>query len=280
MIDLAALREAFAELENLAVLAESGQKQVLRASRAGTDVVLKLIKPGQEAEAVQREIQAVANLNCDYVPQVLDSGKRKIGSEERLFIVEPYIAGESYRQQLQREPKPPLDFVVRLADVLLRACCDFEAQGIVHRDLKPENLLIGVEGKIWIIDFGIVRVLDATSITPTHRAFGKFTLGYGAPEQMRNLKPQIDARADLFSIGVILYESLCGFQPYYQGKHDQMDVVRHVTDQDLTPLVLPQAQGFVDFVMVLCARFASRRPQTARQALEWFLEATNATPAK
>jgi serine/threonine-protein kinase len=278
MTDVTELRASFAELGDITMFAESGQKEVLRATLNGAPVVLKIIKPGQAPESVRREIAAVAGLNCDYVPAVLASGVRSVGGVDRLYIIEPYVAGGSYRQHLQREPTPPLAFVVRLADILLRACRDFEARGLVHRDLKPENILVGSDGKIWIIDFGIVRVLNAASMTPTHLAFGKFTLGYGAPEQMRNLKPQIDARADLFSVGVILYESVCGYQPYYHNRHDQMDIMRSVMDQDLPPLALPTAQAFADFIMALCSRFASRRPQSASQALEWFAGATPRTP--
>jgi len=276
MTDLAAIRESFPELESLAELADSGQRHVFRACRAGEDVVLKLIKPTQEPEVIRREIEAVARLSCDYVPPVLESGVKAIGGESRLYLIEPFISGESYEQRLQREPRPSLLFVIELARVLLRACVEFAAQGLVHRDLKPGNILVGDDGKIWIIDFGIVRLLDAVSLTPTHLQFGKFTLGYGAPEQMRNLKPQIDARADLFSIGVILYESLCGYQPYYRAARDQLEVMRRIVGTDLVALELPEAQPFADFVMSLVARFPSRRPQTPTQALEWFAEAAGA----
>lgn len=276
MIDLAILRAAFVELESLTPLAvaASGQKQVLRANRDGVDVVLKVFRPGEHAEVVTREIGSVAKLNCDYVPTVLDSGSRRIGAENRLYLVEPYIEGESYRERLQKESKPSLEFVINLARVLLRACCDFEAQGIVHRDLKPENILVGVDGKIWIIDFGIVRILDATSITATHAPFGKFTLGYGAPEQMRNIKTQIDVRADLFSIGVILYESLSGAHPFCDGRRNFLEIVHQLANENLPPLALSGAQPFADLVMSLSARFPSRRPQSAQQALAWFHEAT------
>jgi serine/threonine-protein kinase len=270
MIHLAAVQAAFPELRDVTVLVESGQKHVLLATRNGAEVVLKLIKPNQNAEAVRREILAVANLNRSYIPPVIDSGLRKIESHERLYIIEPRVNGESYRDRLVREPKPSVDFVIQLADFLLRACCDFESLKIVHRDLKPENLLIEVGGKVWVIDFGIARLLDATSLTPTRQRFGKFTPGYGAPEQLRNLKAQINARADLFSVGVVLYESLAGFQPYYVGTQDEMEVIRRVTEDDLPHLVLPVNQAFADFVMFLCARFPSRRPQTAADALQCF----------
>ena len=175
---------------------------------------------------------------------------------------------------LQRQPVQPLGAVLRLATALLSACCDFETQHMVHRDIKPENLLIGPNGKIWIIDFGIVRLLQLTSATLTQQRFGLFTPGYGAPEQVRNLKPKIDARADLFSVGVVLYESFNGSNPYLAGKGNVLEIVQDLCNRDLPLLTIP---GDIDgklseFVASLCARFPSRRPPNAREALQWFRE--------
>ena len=167
-----------------------------------------------------------------------------------------------------------MPLVLDLAETLLKGCADFAASGLVHRDLKPGNILLDEGGKIWIIDFGIVRVLDAVSLTPTNQQFGKFTLGYGAPEQMRNLKRQIDCRSDLFSVGVILYESLCGYHPYYQGTSDPFEVMRRITGADLPELEVREAPLLGSLVMSLASRFPSRRPQTPAQALDRFAEAT------
>lgn len=211
-------------------------------------------------------------LRCDYVPRILDFGRRGVGPEDRHFIVEQHIPGPTYRELLARQPVQSLADVLRLADVLLRACCEFEVAGLVHRDFKPENLIVDLNGKIWIIDFGIVRMLGRESITPTGNRFGTFTPGYGAPEQIRNLKPKIDARTDLFSVGIVLYEALCGMNPYRQGTADVLEIIRRVENQDLPPLNIqgdPNGE-FAAFLSALVARFPSRRPQTAREARQWF----------
>jgi serine/threonine-protein kinase len=276
MLDLAAVQHEFKHISDLRPLTASGQKYVLSGRRGGQNVVLKLIKQSdtEDEKLLEREMGAVTKLGCDYVPSVLEWGKRQINGEDQLFIVEEFIHGQSYRELLTKEPKRKLGEVLRLGDVLLRACCDFEAAGLVHRDIKPENLMVGPDGKIWVIDFGIVRFLDAPSLTSTGAMFGRFTLGYGAPEQMRNIKPEIDARADLFAIGVVLYESLYGQNPFYEGKSNQLDVLKHVCDRDLPPLEIPgDDQGaFAEFIAALVARYPSRRPQTANEALEWFRE--------
>lgn len=274
MLDPAAVPIAFAELDSPTFLAESGQKYVFRARKGRRDVVLKIFKAGQEQERIDREIQAVAQLSCDYVPAVLESGQRTIDGKTWPFLVERFVAGESYRAVLQREPVQTLSEVLPLGEALLSACCDFEAQQMVHRDIKPENLIRGTDGKLWVIDFGIVRLLRLISATQTQQRFGLFTPGYGAPEQVRNLKPRIDIKADLFSVGVVLYEALHGANPYRAGKHNDLEVIQHVCNRDLPPLGLPDdSEGKLsELIAALTARFPSRRPQTAQEALRWWKE--------
>lgn len=274
MLDRASVLAAFGELENLTFLAESGQKYVFRGRKSGEDVVLKIFKADQEQVRIDREIQAVAKLNCDYVPEILEWGQRSIDGETWPFLVERFVAGDSYRVVLQRSPVQPLDEVLRLGEALLKACCDFEAQQMVHRDIKPENLISGVDGKFWVIDFGIVRLLQLRSATRTQQRFGLFTPGYGAPEQVRNLKPKIDIRADLFSVGVVLYESLQGANPYRTGKQNEFEVIQDVCNRDLPLLTIPgDSEGKLsEFIASLTGRFPSRRPRSAQEARQWWVE--------
>lgn len=273
MIDIAAIRATFPEFGELQPLAEHGQKLVLQGVRDKQVVALKLIKPTeQDRERTDREIAAVLKLASSYVPQVFDHGVRSVGDDERIFLVEQFIEGTTYRAVLTDRPRQPLENVLSLARVLLAACADFEKASLVHRDIKPENLMIGSDGKTWVIDFGLVRFLDLESLTATSRRYGPCTLGYGAPEQLRNLKPQINVRADLFSVGVVLYESLHGANPYWDGKRDALEVIRHMESQNLPSLA--DADGvdprLAEFIGALSARFPSRRPQSAAEALEWF----------
>ena len=277
MIDLAAIQSAFPQLANITPLkAISGQKDVFRSTLATNTVALKIIKKiGPEQDRAEREIAAVAILRSNYVPRVYEHGQRVIAGEDRYFIIEEFIEGETYRDRLIKQPAQTLHDVLNLGYVLLHACVDFEAapsHGLVHRDIKPENLIIDNNGKIWIIDFGIVRFLGLPSITPDNR-LGMFTLGYGAPEQMRNLKAQINSRADLYSVGIILYESLVGFHPYGAGVRDQFAVWNDMQNVDLQPLIIQGDTGdnLSQFIAALTARFPSRRPQTAVEALQWFL---------
>lgn len=274
MLDLANVRSAFPELTDIAPLGapRSGQKDVLRAWAKQGNVVLKLIKPAnQDNNRTLREIQAVARLSSDYVPPIYENGTRRIGSADSIYIIEPYIAGNTYREVLSKSIIPEFKSTLKLASVLLNAASDFEKANLVHRDIKPENIIISECGKAWVIDFGLVRLLDEKSLTATGQRIGPCTPGYGAPEQFRNMKSTIDIRADLFSIGVVLYESLSGENPYIEGKRDALEIFRSMEREDL-PYLKKVDVHLADFVAALTARFPSRRPQNAREAIKWFSE--------
>jgi len=273
MIDLAAIQAEFSELQNIKLLSTtSGQKDVFQADRGTKQVALKLIKRTQSDQRTEREISAVSKLNSSYVPQIYEHGRRTVSGEERFYIIERFIVGESYGEVLRKTPVQPFKEVLRLADVLLHACVDFENVQLVHRDIKPQNLMVDADGKIWVIDFGIARHLEMTSLTPSGPFHGIGTLGYAPPEQFRNLKSEEDSRTDLFSIGVVLYQSISGSNPYLNLLPDTMAVIRLMETQDLPQLSIAEDQSgeLSDFLSVLTARFPSRRPQTASEALAWF----------
>lgn len=275
MIDIAAIRQAFPDLSDVQPVAGiSGQKDVLVAQRKGQSVCLKLVKrySGDEDRTV-REIEAVARLHSDCVPAIYDYGEKLIGGEDRYFIIEQFIDGPTYRRVLQQQPVQPLGTALDLLNSLLSACVEFETANLVHRDIKPENLICDSQGKIWILDFGLARHLDKTSLTLTGQHFGVGTFGYSAPEQFRNIKHAIDIRSDLFSVGVVIYESLSGSHPFAFAPPDVMKTIRKMENEDLPLLAIPgdDAGGLSTFLNQLLQRFPSRRPQTAGEALQWYL---------
>jgi eukaryotic-like serine/threonine-protein kinase len=279
MIDLNAIAQSFSDFSQLMpVGTPSGQKYVFRANHNGRPCVLKIFKKSGDItsiERIEREIEAVTRLKSSYVPRVWNNGERKIGTEIFQYLVEDFIDGETFRVTLSRLNPQPLKNVMVLAEVLLNACKDFEANEIVHRDIKPENILIDTGGKIWVIDFGIARLLNLESLTKTQNQFGLFTWGYGAPEQMRNIKPEISSKADLFSIGIVIYESIRGINPYRHGKSNELDIYNHMMKQDLDPLKIPGDSNseMSEFIASITSRFPSRRPKSAADAYDWFVSA-------
>ena len=274
MIDIADIREAFPKLSDIKPLGvASGQKDVLTASDNGKRVCLKIVKIYKDGEArTEREIQAVTRLASDYVPSVFDNGQIILGGEKRQYIIEQFIEGQTYQEILSINSPQPLQAVLQLIESLLLACVDFEDQNLVHRDIKPANLMIDNNRKVWVIDFGLVRHLDLVSLTLNGAHFGMGTIGYAPPEQYRNLKPEINSRADLYSIGMVAYEALAGKHPFFSLNLDQLGLIRKMDTEDVPALIIPgDSNGILgEFLSALLQRFPSRRPQTATEAISWF----------
>lgn len=276
-MSLDALKSAFPALKEFKPLSPSGQKFVFYALRNGQPVVLKIIKNPDGDPRADREVlagdkvAALADRNLINVPKILEFGICDIFGNKHQFIVEEFVPGESYRAILQKQNVQTFAFVYKLVGDLIHASVELESCAIVHRDIKPENIIISPDTKTWLIDLGIARMLDLSSLTKGLMGVG--TPGYASPEQFRNIKPLIDARADLFAIGVIAYESLIGFNPFRILPDDAISVIARVEQQDLPRLGAPEDKKgeFADFLAALSSRFPSRRPKSAKAALEWYL---------
>jgi serine/threonine-protein kinase len=274
VIDIAVVQREFPSLSDLKPLSSlSGQKDVVKARHSSGLVILKLVKEiAATDKRTEREIAAMQKIGGSYIPQIIEAGRKNFAGNEHFYIIEEFIEGETYREQLRRQPVQTLPPMLKLADALLHACSDFEAESIVHRDIKPENLIIDLAGKIWVIDFGLARHLHLRSITPDGLYAGVGTLGYAAPEQFQNIKAEINIRTDLFAVGVVLYESFSGGNPFTLGLTDPRMVLRKMETTDLPLLTIPGdlKQEFARLISALAQRFPSRRPQSAGEALDWF----------
>ena len=270
-IDPTWLATQFPDLHNLAPIGHGGQKLVFAADHpAEGPVVLKLINPSQSIESVDREILAVRNVQSSRVPRILASGSLTTPLGNCLWLREQRIDGTTLRVTLQAGPMAERD-VLRLGRQLLEALVQAENATIVHRDVKPDNIMLDRNGDFWLLDFGLARHLTLSSLTATHLAWGKFTCGYAPPEQFRNDKPNIDGRADLFGLGVTLYECFTSGNPFRDGARDQMEILRRVDRVALPPLsvTLASAQEIQDFVSALTQKRRDRRPPTVQYAFNW-----------
>ncbi|QDF05489.1 serine/threonine-protein kinase [Myxococcus xanthus] len=201
-------------LELLEMLGRGGMGEVwlARQQSLGRTVAVKLLPPrlAKDPEFVTRfekEATALAALNHPHIIQIIDRG---VAGEHYYFVME-YVEGRSLREAMSAGLTPEKGIKLLLAVARAIECA--HDKGIIHRDLKPENILLDGRGHVKVADFGLagIRAPDSRlQLTATSVAMG--TLNYMAPEQRRDAK-NVDGRADLFSLGVILYEVLTGELP-------------------------------------------------------------------
>lgn len=163
-------------------------------------------------ERFKRECQLTAQLNHPNVIRVYDGG---LLNNHEPFLVMEYVPGESLRRALDRHGPVPLKTAANIVIQVSRGLGEAHAAGIIHRDLKPDNILIEAvkhsNQRIKILDFGIAYlVAGAQRLTQTGKLIG--TPAYISPEQLKDRA--IDARADLYALGVILFELLTGRVPF------------------------------------------------------------------
>jgi serine/threonine protein kinase len=154
-----------------------------------------------------REARLVASLNHPNIVHVYDAGR----AENLLFFAMEYISGPTVTQLLKQKGKLPVSQAVEIAMQVAAALeyAHVEAR-MVHRDIKPENMMLDRWGKVKVVDFGLARVAGVNTITRVGTVVG--SLYYVSPEQL--LGRQLDGRADVYALGVALYEMLTGKRPF------------------------------------------------------------------
>src|SRR5215211_6095377 len=196
--------------------------------RHDRNVAIKVLHPDLAAalgaERFLAEIKTTAKLQHPHILPLLDSGE----AEGLLYYVMPYVAGESLRARLERETQLAVDDAIRIAREVASALDYAHRSGVVHRDIKPENILIH-EDQALVADFGIALAVSAAGgprMTQTGLSLG--TPAYMAPEQATGERA-IDARADIYALGAVLYEMLVGEAPF-TGPTVQAIVARVMTE--------------------------------------------------
>lgn len=187
-----------------------------RDLRLGRDVAVKVLRPELAAPVVRerfrREAEAIASLRHPGVIAIFDIGER----EELAWFVMPLVSGRTLRARLEAEGRLPIGEARRVLDGMADALAAAHGRGLVHRDIKPDNILLeGSEQRIVLTDFGIAKSLAASgsgsNLTTDGLVVG--TPDYMSPEQAEG-GGVVDARSDLFSLGVVGYEALTGQRPY------------------------------------------------------------------
>ena len=259
------------EFEKIELMARGGQKIVFDGvHNSYGETVIKLYFQLNDPRSL-REIQIEKDLNLSMVPKIYETGTIEYEGTETLYIIEQKVKGTELRKVLESGKRFSLEEAVTFLEQGLEFIACIENKGIVHRDIKPENIIRADDGRIFFLDFGIARILGADSLTRTGAMMGPHTPGYAAPEQFNNLKKEIDSRADIFSLGVVTYECITGKNPFREGSINALEVLQKT--ETITPVQYSikgdtQSQ-FMALLGAMMGKYPSRRPRTAKQAIDW-----------
>jgi serine/threonine protein kinase len=232
-------------------------------------IYFESLDSSQMVDRFRREFKLLSQLKHPTFPRCFDYHEK----DGMAFQVMELVQGQTLRQMIS--PQGVAWSTVRgwLLAILEGLECA-HSQGIVHRDLKPENIMVGGE-QVKILDFGIARQAKVTAITMTGQAFG--TPQYIAPEQVYGSSNEVDARTDLYSLGIIAYELLAG-QPPFQADDVQELISLHLSSP-APKLELPGLPpGVANLIEVLLAKNPANRYPSARRVKEVLEELERARP--
>jgi eukaryotic-like serine/threonine-protein kinase len=253
--------------------------------RLGRTVAVKLLKSDLANDAsfeakFRQEAQASARMAHPTIVRVYDAGEEEATDQNGQIVKTPYIVMELVRGKLLREISHEgvaADKAVRYVGGILTALEVSHRAGVVHRDIKPANVMIGDNDSVKVMDFGIARAVSDNSATQAATAGIVGTAQYFSPEQARG--EAVDARTDLYSTGVILYELLAG-RPPFKGESAVSVAYQHVSEAVVPPSTYnPKISSELDQVVLRSmAKDPDERFQSAEEFREHLLAAFAGTP--
>lgn len=245
------------------LIGSGGMAMVFLASHVdlGRKVALKILNPSLAADPridnrFLREAQAAATLRHPHIVSVHDVGEQ--GAFR--YLVMDYVEGENLASVLARQGRVSLDTALTWGEQIAQALAHAHSHKIVHRDIKPQNIIIATTGEAIVTDFGIARALEGIRLTATGMLLG--TPEYMAPEQATG--GTADQRADLYSLGVVLFEMVTGRLPF-EGETPIATSIKHITDPPPSPRAIsPDIPVAVEeLILKALVKDLDRRFQTA-----------------
>jgi len=236
-----------------------------RDPETGQVAAVKVLPQQMAADPVflqrfKREIITLQRLDHPNIVRIYDHGR----TDGSYYYAMEFVDGTSLAAVLEKKHKmDPLE-VIRIARECAEALEHSHSRGVVHRDIKPANIILTREGGVKLTDFGIAKVLDATRMTATQGVLG--TVEYMSPEQSQGR--HVDARSDLYSLGVVMYQCLTAHLPI-TGTNPSEVVVKLRTHQVESPAAwVPELpKNLAELVMRLLEKDPAKRVESARELL-------------
>jgi eukaryotic-like serine/threonine-protein kinase len=255
-------------------LARGGMATVYRAvdTRLTRTVAVKVMHIGlgdetEFARKFDREARAAARLSHPNVVSVFDQGQDREGPNSRPYIVMEYVEGQTLRDVLNREAPMPPARALELMEPVLAALATAHNAGLVHRDVKPENVLISDRGQIKVADFGLAKAVSSQTNTAT-QGLVIGTVSYLPPELV--VSGQADARCDVYSAGIVLFELLTGRKPHTGDTPIQI-AYAHVHRDVPPPSAALPASRIPPYVDALVTRATTRNANLRQPDAKVFL---------
>jgi len=210
-------------------IAEGSFKETFLIEDAnGNRLALKVLKPGASPERSDREVDAMSRCSHPNIGALIVLEQFDHAGQKHAYLIEEFMDGGTLEDRL-KAGRLDRDETLTLGELLISAVTHIAEQRLVHRDLKPANIMFRKKGgEPVVVDFGIVRDLDKSSLTKTYMGMGPGTPFFAPPEQLNNDKNLIDWRADQFALGVVLSLAHFGVHPYQEPGDDPGRVIGRV----------------------------------------------------
>lgn len=209
------LTDHFDNIDLLREIEGGANKRVFEAEHGGERVAFKLVPIDvRRVEGyARREIETMQLIDSPILVDLLDYAWDTIAETQVVILIEEFVEGETLEAIIQ-EDGGSLDLGLCVVESLLTVLQPFAEEEIIHRDIKPANIMVRPNGEVTLLDVGIVRMQNKTSLTPTFAPHAPGTYAYSAPEQLQNDKDLQDRRTDLFATGIVMFETMTAEHPF------------------------------------------------------------------